>query len=527
MPDLKLIKAKQYKVQDGDTLDSIAQANGITWQELGKFNFGSDNLDEIDKYLRARLGCTQRTDDGKYYKFTSADDPGILYIPEKAPGTPIPTNSTHTISVKKPEITKKPPAKAIVKFRPHTAWNGEFGFDWLRAGDTAFPGDTDYKTIVGKYPANQDPDYADGVAIVTAPPTEYDRLRQTYKPFPIQNIKDGSNVPVTNYASYLSLFPADEGTSDPHEAKLIADIEVPEGTPVELRIDSSTANFKDFVEVSAALQTSTTKQDITVKCKKASASDIELRVLNCTTDNAGKEMDYEVGRLILLKNAKANRKTLKVAFVSVVTNINGTVKSFSAAQTTTEKTFLSKYLQQALVSLETKRVQLDVTQPPSLWTKILDFFGLATAIDFNKDWVISDNAGNKVVANYKGNKQIHGFLEDAFDEQNPDMKDWFKVFFFDERGGYHSGGSYRGLNGGARDIGSKSVALYSTHNTSTTTHELLHAIGLYHTFSNSGTYTYTKWKTDNIMDYSHQATPAIDRTTTWKWQWDILQANIP
>ncbi len=526
MPDFKLLKAKQYKVKDGDTLDSIAKANGTTWQQLGKFNWGTDSPDEINKYLRARVGCTKKTQDGKNYQFSSNDNPGIIYIPEKAPEKQLATNSTHVITVKKPNLTSKKPAKAIVKFRPHPAWKGEFGFDWLRCGDTAFKGDTDYKAIVGKYPPKQDPDYTSTGVIVTVPPTQYNNLRLLYKPFQIQNVKDAHNALVTNYASLLNLFPADEGGSDPHEAKLIADIDVKEGTPVELKFDSATPNFADFVEISAALQTATGKQEITVKCKKASAADIELRVLNCTNDGMGKEADYECGRLILGKNNKASRRKLKVAFVSVITNIDGTVKAFSATQGNTEKTFLTKYMRQALIGIETKRVQLDMSKPPSTWKKFLDKIGYSKAVDFNRDWVIEDDGGSKVIANYMGKKQIHEFLEDAFHEQNPDLKDWFKVFFFDERGGYFSNGNYIGLNGGARDIGSKSVALYNTHNTATTTHELLHAIGLYHTFSNSGTYTYTKWKTDNIMDYSHQATPPIERICTWKWQWDILHAKL-
>ena len=51
---------------------------------------------------------------------------------------------------------KNPPAgeikaKCIVMFRPHANWSGEFGFDWLRAGDTGTKGDTWYRNIVGKY----------------------------------------------------------------------------------------------------------------------------------------------------------------------------------------------------------------------------------------------------------------------------------------------------------------------------------------------------------------------------------------
>ena len=32
-------------------------------------------------------------------------------------------------------------AKCIVQFRPHNKWNGEYGFDWIRTGDTGQSGD--------------------------------------------------------------------------------------------------------------------------------------------------------------------------------------------------------------------------------------------------------------------------------------------------------------------------------------------------------------------------------------------------
>ena len=83
---------------------------------------------------------------------------------------------------------------------------------------------------------------------------------------------------------------------------------------------------------------------------------------------------------------------------------------------------------------------------------------------------------------------------------------------------------YQGYNGAAESINSKAVVLYNTHNTSTTTHETLHAMGLYHSFSDSGNFTFEKNKTDNIMDYSHQV--KINRISTWQWQWQTIYPNI-
>ena len=49
-------------------------------------------------------------------------------------------------------------------------------------------------------------------------------------------------------------------------------------------------------------------------------------------------------------------------------------------------------------------------------------------------------------------------------------------------------------------------------------------MGLWHSFSNSGEFTFKEEKTDNIMDYSHNV--GIDRISTWQWQWQTIYPNI-
>jgi len=102
--ELYLVKAKEYKVQDGDTIKSLADNAGITWQQLAKFNWGTDKPAEINQMLRNRLGCSKTTKDGRNYVFTSDDDPGILYIPEDAPDKKLTLNQTTSISAGRPKI---------------------------------------------------------------------------------------------------------------------------------------------------------------------------------------------------------------------------------------------------------------------------------------------------------------------------------------------------------------------------------------------------------------------------------------
>ncbi|WP_159292284.1 zinc metalloprotease [Tenacibaculum maritimum] len=70
--------------------------------------------------------------------------------------------------------------------------------------------------------------------------------------------------------------------------------------------------------------------------------------------------------------------------------------------------------------------------------------------------------------------------------------------------------------------------LFYGHNTSTTAHEALHALGLYHAFSPNRIhpYSYKKGGTYNIMDYSHQPKyGSKNRILTWLWQWKKLWNN--
>ena len=61
----------------------------------------------------------------------------------------------------------------------------------------------------------------------------------------------------------------------------------------------------------------------------------------------------------------------------------------------------------------------------------------------------------------------------------------------------------------------------------TCAHELLHALGLYHSFSHRNKHTFLKNKTDNIMDYSDVGPEKIPVIATWQFQWNILHENLP
>ncbi|MFN0138360.1 MAG: LysM peptidoglycan-binding domain-containing protein [Phycisphaerae bacterium] len=90
----------EHKVQTGESLDSIARQNGTDWKTLCAFNFGTQNPDEINAALRDVVGCTKKTPDGFNYKFSSEDEPGMIYIPMPIKVAGLATEQTHTLKVK-------------------------------------------------------------------------------------------------------------------------------------------------------------------------------------------------------------------------------------------------------------------------------------------------------------------------------------------------------------------------------------------------------------------------------------------
>lgn len=92
----------EHKVQTGESLDSIAKANELTWKELAHFNWETAEPKTINKHLRDDVGCRKKTKDGYNYSFTSDDDPGILYVPKKWEAKGLPHNHTYTIHVRQP-----------------------------------------------------------------------------------------------------------------------------------------------------------------------------------------------------------------------------------------------------------------------------------------------------------------------------------------------------------------------------------------------------------------------------------------
>ncbi|MBI2899081.1 MAG: LysM peptidoglycan-binding domain-containing protein [Planctomycetes bacterium] len=99
---LQIRRIETHRVRTGESLDSIAKAAGLTWQQLAKFNWDTDDPKTIDRHLHFEVGCTIKT--GKYdYRFDDRDRPGTLLVPGDWSSSGHETGRTHTVRVRRVE----------------------------------------------------------------------------------------------------------------------------------------------------------------------------------------------------------------------------------------------------------------------------------------------------------------------------------------------------------------------------------------------------------------------------------------
>ena len=103
-----LLLAREYKVKDGDTLQSIAdEAGGITWRDLVKFNWSTDDPKKVAEALNRDLGCWIASDHKgpiERYSFPGSIIPGILLVPRKFEERGLTTSTSHILRVRRVEL---------------------------------------------------------------------------------------------------------------------------------------------------------------------------------------------------------------------------------------------------------------------------------------------------------------------------------------------------------------------------------------------------------------------------------------
>lgn len=365
-------------------------------------------------------------------------------------------------------------AKCMVQFRPHNNWSGEFGFDWMRTGDTGRnPGDKyAYKDIIGKnrdllgnisnknYGQNIVPDIK-----------EYYKLLKQYMILSVPFTNDFYIVP------WLSLFKN-------KTAKLSLKLYI-EDSPkkLEFKYDRSLFMLNKTKIENTAKGKHTLSDYLTIKCIKTFNND---QFIDVYAD------DKLAGRLKIHKNGKVDRRKVDIVLAPVITKVTSLGE---VGNITGEKQKFEKYLGQALIT------------PNIIIDKSID---LTNDITFIKNFIKNGQIAN--IFNNKGEGLLHMHMMNNYN-LHVKYPDAFVIYIFEL--------SYPNAGGIAFNIPSNNALVFEhkTRNYTCLVHEFLHGMGLYHTFDNDSTFTFIPDTTENIVDYSS------NRYATWKWQWDIIREN--
>lgn len=413
---------------------------------------------------------------------------------------------------------KSPPApkiipKCVVEFRPLGKWNGEYGFDWLRTGDTGQKGDTWFGGITGKYFEK------DNVTIFKDSNSwnnnfhkdlkMYDILLKSYKCLNItwKDYCDGKKKKKVPYLYPIPTLTILKGKS----ATLNFKIEIKE-VPKKLTLEFKDPKASEYI---------TSNISEIGDIKKGKYEKFDYLKINCIKSFDTEQLLYvkadgEIcGALKLHPNSLSYRKNINVVFVKVRTDINsavvtGTPKSGS-------KNFFNQCFNQALIIPNTviEPIELDCTGN-FLYNKFSNKF-------------CEKKAGKYYFAKSDGLKEyLESELKDQF---NNKYKGYYTMFFIgDDYPSFDKSGNVVGNINGFSYFKSTFGVYFNGHNASTLAHETMHALELAHTFdgiSKTAKYTYEAGKTNNLMDYSHWAKfGSIKRMSLFLWQWKILNPTI-
>lgn len=510
---------------------------GITEDEYDKFviPIGADNvffnLDEDNSFTsenirKFKLGL-------RYEDSTGGINPTIVY--------PSAGNEVYVYSIDNLfffsseysayQIFSEKYLQIKAEFRIQQPYNGEFGFDWMRIGDTSASGDVVYSEIVGKQ--YEDSTYTNVVKDINKYdgyfkkiPDLYKKLQREYLWFPMQW---EANKIIRYYLPILNIYPPHQGISGidldrqaifvpPYndEINRIAKINLKINTKV--KSEKITLEYDDNIinifPINPVIPTTIGEHNITltINAKKEIDKDSYIYVKSLY-----KEKTNIIGALKISANSKVKRKSKKTVLIMVTTNINGTN---STPLLNNKALDLKKYLRQIFITPILDKLEIDLSISP-----VKD--------SFNNDYVYNSPVYGKVLLSSDYTRPnlipLHKFITS---QQIPGTsttieeyyKDYFICIFFDENGGNLKAPptNYESLNGYSAE--NKYTVQFKTANSTTPSHEFLHSSGVSHSFTASeadinAKYTYQYDETDNLLDYSY------NRKSLWEWQGKIARKN--
>ncbi len=235
------------------------------------------------------------------------------------------------------------------------------------------------------------------------------------------------------------------------------------------------------------------------------------------------------GMLRILPNDEAHWREIKVVFFSVKTNTDGILRKGIENTAVFEEKLgkLNKYLSQAYVKAEGVFEEIDLTRKKA----DREAYRMACfQYPNNPMYYIKEESYSRLLT---------PLLRAKIPPKYGDASGYIRIFFLpegcrssqaDPNAGMHVDGySLNERNGKSQHM----VVCFGGCEETTPTHELLHALGLPHTFDGSSPrakYTYEDGKTDNLMDYPNPIMVGdlkrISLKSLFEWQWETINQKI-
>ena len=397
---------------------------------------------------------------------------------------------------------QKTGAKVIVQFRTSGSYLGEYGFDWIRMGDSGRRGDTWYADIMGdKFITVIVNDKKKRLVLVDNTKRVYNVYAFRYfrsRRFSIPWKRQGAN-PYIYIAPVMTLW---KGAS----AKLSLKVEVKEPAVKIVYQCQTDGIFRLSKELVPTLGKGkhTLPDELVITCLKEFSRDQEIKVYAYDENN----VKHLAGKLIVKANDKKHQRTINVVAVQIKFN-----KIEPVPNTSSSVTKLNKILRQAYVNLNIRNVKLDIEQ--ALKNK-------ETSNYFTPDGGIY---GSSII-----NNDLYMFLNAELSKKFPQYNSYFKLYYINRMCFDDTSGEEVEIYGKARHLPSLEVIIpFRGLKDNTAAHELLLCIGIPHSFSEENQkkfhVAFKENLTDNIMDYS-DVNSHIPTIATWEFQWNEIQNKL-
>jgi hypothetical protein len=425
------------------------------------------------------------------------------------------------------ELTDSAFTRCVVYIRPTKKWEGNnFGFDWIRVGDTDLTGDIHYAENMGKYYTGSGKfkkvqeagnDYKGDTFEID--PAMYKKLISECFPekfiIPWKMPKKAkihgkewkNNKQRAEYTYYVPVMTLLKGQTAELEFSVeLADKKTP---PSKIYLQTKQENL--FELSYTELKPQKGKYKCSIRCRETFWFKQYINVMVVYDLSEGTEREEICGRLQILPNHLLN-DTFKILCVKV--KISNGLTSSSGSFTDNDRKNINKVLNQAMLKCEIEEMELTIDVDTELSDPDDPYSSRGTLSRMMDGDEFKRTSGLPVWCLYA--------LKQQMKKSYRQYANHYKLFFLGNEDSKRKDSAGNQIqHTGSTEEEFRAAVLFGAKNDFTTVHELLHAMGLRHSFSaveshTNAKFTYRAEKTENIMDYSSK------RYSIWYWQWKLL-----